>query len=422
MDKKTPPSENKLTIAFIVVQFPKLSETFILNQITGLIDMGCEIDIFPLNKTRSSKFHEAIYKYNLLSRTFYRNRPNNWLWRIMKAIVLFWAMMYKDPTVLIKSLNFFKYGKMSLSLSLFYSALCVLDRGPYHIIHAHFGYAGNMAVALRDIGATNAKIVTSFHGFDITSYVKKHGIDIYSRLFQKGDLYIVSSNFIRNKVQLLGCDGNKIVKIPVGLKPTDFSFNEKQLKQNDTVKIITVARLVEVKGIEYGIRAVAKVTKFYPNIAYYIVGDGPLRDNLHAIIKELDDKNKLSILGWMTQEEIKRLYDACHIFILPSIEASTGEQEGQGLVLQEAQAKGLPVIATYSGGIPEGVLDGKTGFLVPERDIDALAERLKYLIERPEIWPEIGRAGRKFVEQYFNINNLNYRLMKLYKELIREAF
>lgn len=420
MVKKMPPCGNKLEIAFIVVQFPSVSETFILNQITGLIDKGYEIDIFPLNKPKVTIFHEDVYKYHLLSRTFYRNRPDNLIWRITKAFGLFWTNIYRNPATLLKSLNFFKYGKLSLSLSLFYSALCFLGKNSYNIIHCHFGLSGSIAVALRDIGAIDGKIITSFHGFDTSSYVKKHGESVYRSLFEKGDLCIANSNSTMNKVELLGCNKKKIVKIPVGLKLKDFLFSEKRLKHEDVIKIITVARLVEVKGIEYAIKALAKVTKSYPNIRYYIVGDGPLRDNLQTHIEKVGVENNVTLLGWMTQEEVRDLYDECHIFILSSVTAADGSQEGQGLVLQEAQSKGLPVISTLSGGIPDSVLNGKSAFLVPEKDIDALSERLQYLIEHPEIWPEMGQAGRKFVEEHYDIEKLNDRLIKIYKKVINE--
>jgi colanic acid/amylovoran biosynthesis glycosyltransferase len=94
-----------------------------------------------------------------------------------------------------------------------------------------------------------------------------------------------------------------------------------------------------------------------------------------------------------------------------------GDEEGQGLVLQEAQACGLPVIATNHGALPEGLVPGQSGFLVPERDVDALAARLNYLIEHPELWPIMGRLGREFVVNY-DIRKLNSLLIELYRETI----
>jgi colanic acid/amylovoran biosynthesis glycosyltransferase len=92
--------------------------------------------------------------------------------------------------------------------------------------------------------------------------------------------------------------------------------------------------------------------------------------------------------------------------------------EGQGVVLLEAQAYGLPVVATHHSAFPETVADDRSGFLVPERDVDALAERIIYLLEHPEIWPKMGRAGRAHVEANYDINKLNDRLVEIYQELL----
>ena len=102
--------------------------------------------------------------------------------------------------------------------------------------------------------------------------------------------------------------------------------------------------------------------------------------------------------------------------MLASVTASDGDMEGQGLVLQEAQAVGLPVVSTLHNGIPDGVLNGVSGYLVPEGDAHALAERVEYLIEHPGVWPEMGRCGREFVEKNYNIQMLNNKLIEIYRE------
>lgn len=83
-------------------------------------------------------------------------------------------------------------------------------------------------------------------------------------------------------------------------------------------------------------------------------------------------------------------------------------------------AMGLPVVSTQHSGIPELIENGISGFLVPERDSDALVDRLSYLIEHPEVWPEMGRVGRAFVEEHYNINKLNDRLDEIYRQLLKE--
>jgi colanic acid/amylovoran biosynthesis glycosyltransferase len=123
-------------------------------------------------------------------------------------------------------------------------------------------------------------------------------------------------------------------------------------------------------------------------------------------------------LGPINQNECLKLYQEANIFILPSVTSDNEDQEGTPVVLMEAQAMGLPVISTFHSGIPEVVVEGKSGFLVPEKDVDALAEKLEGLIEHPEIWPEMGRYGRKFVEERYDIKKLNQQLVEIYQNLI----
>ena len=107
-----------------------------------------------------------------------------------------------------------------------------------------------------------------------------------------------------------------------------------------------------------------------------------------------------------------------HIFILPSITSANGDKEGIPNVLKEAQATGMPVISTYHAGIPELVLNGRSGYLVKERDTNGLSERLIHLIENPDLWFEFGKIGRKHVEEQFNLHKQIMKLEKIYKEMI----
>ena len=132
---------------------------------------------------------------------------------------------------------------------------------------------------------------------------------------------------------------------------------------------------------------------------------------LNAPQELVDENNKKN------QQEIIEILDKSQIFVAPSVTASDGNQDAPINVLKEAMAMGLPVVSTYHGGIPELVEDGISGFLVPERDVDALAEKLGYLIEHPEIWPQMGKAGRAYVEKNYDINRLNDRLVEIYQQI-----
>jgi len=411
-----------MKIAFIVDAFPTLSETFVLNQITGLIDRGHEVEIFARRRGDTSTVHPDVWEYRLLDSIYYSvSVPQNLFKRILKAIWLVFVNFHKKPFVILRSLNVFAYGREAASLRLLYDVLPYVGRKPYDIVHCHFGPNGRLITKLRKLGAIKGKLITTFHGYDVNSYPRKCGTDVYKELFHEADLLTVNTSFTANKVIEIGCPHSKIIKLPIGLDISKFSFDPRTYHRGDTVRILTVARLVEKKGIEYSIKSVAKVKKKQPNIEYRIVGDGELRKSLETLVKELKLTGTVYLLGWKISNEVLKLYEDAHIFVLSSVTAHNGDREGQGLVLQEAQAMGLPVLSTHHNGIPEGLLDGKSGFLVPERDVDALAERLSYLIQHPEVWPKMGQAGRAFVEANYDINKLNDRLVEIYQELVENG-
>lgn len=408
-----------MKIAFIVDGFPTLSQTFILNQITGLIDRGHEVDIFAGYNPNEEKVHPAVEKYQLMEHVYYFNMPVNKIKRVLKGVGLLVMNSRKAPARLLRTLNVFKYGKDALSLRLLYAVIPFLGKEQkYDIIHCHFGPSGSLGVLLYEIGAVKGKIITTFHGYDMSSFIVSNGNNVYKKLFFNGDLFLPISDYWKRKLIRLGCNEKKIIVHRMGINLEKFKFSERRKQSGEPIKILTIGRLVEKKGHEYAIQAIAKIIKKYKNIEYIIAGDGPFRSKLEDLISELGIESYIKFLGAVEPNEVLKLYQQAHIFTLPSITARNGDQEGIPVVLMEAQATGLPIISTYHTGIPEVVVDGKSGFLVPERDVDALAERLEYLIEHPEIWPEMGKAGRKFVEEHYDINKLNNRLVEIYQKLL----
>ncbi len=183
------------------------------------------------------------------------------------------------------------------------------------------------------------------------------------------------------------------------------------------IKIATTGRLIEKKGIEYAIKAISILTEKYPQIEYYIVGDGWLKTELQQLIISLQLTTKVKILGWKSQSEIIEILESSHIFIAPSVTAKDGNQDAPVNTLKEAMAMGLPVIATDHGGIPELVEDGVCGLLVPERDANAIAVKIEYLLENPQIWEAMGKAARKYVQTHYDTNKLNDELIKIYQRI-----
>ncbi|MBD1804924.1 glycosyltransferase [Microcoleus sp. FACHB-SPT15] len=408
-----------MRIAFFVTYFPILSETFILNQITGLIDRGHEVDIYANQPGDRDKMHPDVERYRLLDRTYYIPEfPKNLFFRLLKGLGLVFANLSKAPLVLLRSLNVFKYGKEAASLWLLYLTIPLLNKKPYDIIHCQFGTDGLKGMWLRDIGAITGKLITTFRGYDISTYIQEHGEQFYDKLFAAADFFLTNCEFFRRRVIKLGCDEKKTVVHGSGIDCSRFVFTPRYPSPDGMIRIATTGRLVEKKGIEYSIRAVAKLAKTYPNLEYNIMGDGPLRNNLQQLIQELGVSNIVKLLGQKPQQEIIEILNKSHIFTAPSVTAKDGNQDAPVNVLKEAMAMGLPVVSTYHGGIPELVEDGISGFLVPERDVYGLAEKLGYLIKHPEIWHQMGRSGRAYVEQHYDTNKLNDQLVEIYRHLL----
>jgi len=409
-----------MKIAFIVGGFPRLSETFILNQITGFLDLGHDVEIFAEENLKEGKVHSDVEKYQLLKRVHYFAMPYNKIRRILKAFFLIIKNFHKAPLKILKSLNIFEYGKAALSLRLLYSLIPFLDKN-FDILHCHFGPNGIIGIYLKKMGISG-KYITTFHGYDVNGYPKIMGENVYNDLFNDGDLFTTNTNFTKQQILKLECQEKKIIILPVGLGIEKFRFSTRKIQHGKYIKILTVGRLVEKKGHKYAIQAIAKIIKKYKNIKYIVAGEGFLRNELEELVEDLRIKKYVKFLGAVERKEVLKLYQQAHIFVLSSVTASNGDQEGQALVIQEAQAMGLPIVSTLHNGIPEGVLDGKSGFLVPEGDVRAISEKLEYLIEHPEIWPNMGQCGRKFVEERYDINKLNQRLVEIYQNLIDSRY
>ena len=153
------------------------------------------------------------------------------------------------------------------------------------------------------------------------------------------------------------------------------------------------------------------------DVEYTIAGDGPLKSSLEALGSELGVADRIDFTGSVDSDEVAALYNCSDIFLLPSIVASDGDTEGIPMVLMEAMATGLPVVSSIHSGIGELVVDGQSGFLVRERDVEDLADRLAALLDNPEARPRMGRRGRQFVQDNYEIADLNRQIEALLGQL-----
>ena len=411
-----------MKIAYVVESFPVLSQTFVVNQIIGAIERGHEVHIHPVGifhrEDDWSQVHPIVNQYRLLERTHYSpSLPANYIWRVLKALGLLLAYLNRGSWACLPTLNFFKYGRTAYSLRLFYQAIGLLGDRSYDIVHCQFGLLGRLALIYRDCGLLQGKLITTFRGFDISSLIERQGSHIYARLFAEGDFFLANCEFFRQRAIELGCNPKKIMVHASGIDCRKFAYRPSIVAVDGTIRLVTVGRLVEKKGIEYGIRAIARLAKKYRNLEYKIVGDGSLREYLQNLINELKVGHIVKLLGAKKQEEIIAVLTQSNLFLAPCVRAASGDSDAPVNTLKEAMAIGLPVVSTKHGGIPELVEHEVSGFLVPERDVEALIEKIGYLIEHPESWTTMGKAGRTRVELKYDIKKLNHELIDIYQQL-----
>ena len=291
------------------------------------------------------------------------------------------------------------------------------------LIHAHFGIEGVYALELaRRLGVP---LVTTFHGFDatmstaalLTSPAWANYPLFRRRLAARGDLFLCASAFIRKRLVGLGFPPARTCLHYIGV---DCAAIRPRAAAEETPTILHVARLVEVKGTAYLLRALALLPARHAAVTLVIIGDGPLRRRLQALAAELGLGERVRFLGAQPHEHVLASMHQAALLVLPSLRTRTGREEGLGMVLLEAAASGVPVVGSRVGGIPEGIVDGETGFLTPGRDPAAIAEHMITLLDDAELRARMGAAARARVEQHFDIRRQTAALEALYDGLLSD--
>ncbi len=291
------------------------------------------------------------------------------------------------------------------------------------LLHAHFGVEGLYALpfALRH----GLPLITTFWGFDATLSRRnlllsgkpawiRYGL-FADRLRRRGTLFIAVSEFLRGRLLQSGYPPDRTIVHYNGVDLTAFA---PAAHDSEDLTILSVGRLVEKKGIEYLLEAFALVAAKLPEVRLEIAGDGPLRPSLERSTSEAGLSARVTFHGSLPHGEVASLMQNASIICQPSVTASDGDSEGLPTVVLEAAATAKPLVGTRHSGIPEIIADGKTGFLVAERDAGALADRLLSLLGNAELRRKMGEAGRKRIEEKFDLRKQAKRLEEIYGETI----
>jgi len=374
---------------------------------------GCDITIFAEHDV--VPYGTEAGASALARRTQVLALPQTCVARLRGAIQILASQWPKLPW---KSLNAVRYGRRAASLRLFFEATACVNHPPFDVVHCHFGPNGIRAAALREIGAIRTRVLlTSFYGYDVSEFIRRR--NPYSRLFRQCEWFLPLSEAMRERLISIGCPKERILIHRLGVTPSTFPGRARC--GGGPVQIVSIARLVEKKGLEYGIRAVAHVVKARgAALRYSIVGEGPLRLRLEELISSLGLQGVVRLAGWHDRTAVRQDIAESDILLAPSVTSHTGDEEGTPTAILEAMGSGLPVVATFHGGIPELVADGVSGILVRERDTDATSSALIRLIDDAGLRRSMGLAGREFVSRLHDIERLNDRLLEIYREAGRQ--
>jgi glycosyltransferase involved in cell wall biosynthesis len=289
--------------------------------------------------------------------------------------------------------------------------LAAIARENPALIHAHFFNDGIDALK---IGARlDRPVITTVHGHDITKHENapaQHSIS--RRFFEQVDAVIAVSDFIAEQALARGCPENKLLQHYIGI---DLERFNQPKQESDQPSLLFVGRLVEKKGCTYLLQAMARLKARFPELQLTIIGDGDLAPTLQqeAAQRQLN----VVFAGTASAAEIRDHLSRSWLFVAPSITAQSGDAEGLGMVFLEAQALQTPVVSYRSGGLVEAVEDGVSALLSEEKDVAGLAENIATLLENSELRHNMGVAGRRRVEQHFDLRKQCAKLETIYDKL-----
>lgn len=381
-----------MRLLFVLTIFPKLSETFILDQITGLIDRGHEVKILSYLEpsdldTKDSIVDEKVNKYGLMEKTVYLRR-----------------IMNKQSDYL----DFQASGRLRIPISL--SRLASNS----DVIISHFADRPTQ-IASKLSRAVRVPYIFFAHARDI--FVNPDPKGLKNLVLRASSVLVPSEYNRRYLVEMLGSQcKDRIQIVHCGIDPRIFKCSTKSRRRSFPFTILFVGRLVEKKGLRDALKAFSLVHAKYPYTCLKIIGDGPLKDELIETAFQLNISDHVLFSGACSHQTVQQAMRDADIFLLPACTAKDGDREGLPVVLLEASAMQLPVVSSYHTGIPEAIQEGESGFLVPEHNPQSLAERLGLLIDNASLRMSMGKKGREYVLRYFNQDAVIDRLVSILEE------
>ena len=269
-----------------------------------------------------------------------------------------------------------------------------------HFDVAYVDYATSGVLVMNYLEQHQIPFIVHVHGYDVTACLNdKAYAKQLKELFKKASHIITPSHHIKRLLVVLGCPIEKETAIyPVTnmqkIKAGSWSNRHKQ-----TPMVTFLGRLTEKKNPLALLHAFYIVSQKLPNVKFCILGDGPLRPVVEERIKELELSGEISLVGSVNRAVAFQYLKDSWIYAQHSVTSINGDQEGFPVSLAEAAAHALPLVSTIHSGITENIIDGTTGFVVQEHNYEAMAEKIIYLLQNPDVAMRMGKAGREHIMQ-----------------------
>jgi colanic acid/amylovoran/stewartan biosynthesis glycosyltransferase WcaL/AmsK/CpsK len=295
--------------------------------------------------------------------------------------------------------------------------------GRYELVHAHFGPAG--AYAQRYAERAGVPLLVTFHGYDVPLLASRRRFWPLHlpyalgapALLRQMRLAICASTELSHMLGELGVEPERRRVHRLGIDLERFAFSPVR----DRRRVLMVGRLVEKKGFEYGLRAFALAVGRGADARLTIVGEGERRSALDRLARELGILERVDFVGSQTNEAVAELMAQASVLLAPSVVARDGNRESGLIVVKEASAAGTVPIGTLHGGIPDSIDDGRTGYLVRERDVEQMGERLLTVLLDEAHRAQLAALGREKMEREFDNRKLVAELELIYDEMRAEG-
>ncbi len=266
----------------------------------------------------------------------------------------------------------------------------------------------------RSCRAAGVPLIVHFHGFDAYAHdtLRRYAGE-YREMFAYASFVIGVSRHMCAQLEKLGVARDKLVYNTYGPNPVFFDIQPSFV----TKTFVTVGRLIPKKAPQTTIRAFAKVAERFPEVRLRMGGDGSQMEACRELAQTLGIADKVEFAGPISVQQVQEWFASAFAFVQHSVTAPSGDTEGTPVVILEASAAGLPVIATRHAGIPDVIMEGQTGFLVEEHDLDGFAEAMGKLAADVGMAKKMGDAGKRNIQLHFTME----RHIEVINTLIRQV-